>query len=329
MPVLAIHAARPLQRRQRAPRRGLAQDVDRRSGPSSRTTRSRSSRSRTASTRRRGCRDEMGALFTRYLGPRWAEQPDDAELWAARRTRSPTPSSGQVHEHRRHRLVQLARRWLRAAAERRGGVARGDRRVRRGARPARAHHRLRAPLRDLQARDAPLHAISSASSGSSATPSGPVQLVFAGKAHPQDKRRQGAHSLDRPREPRRAACAGRVVFIEDYDMRIARALVSGRRRVAQHAAAPARGERDERHEGGRERRAQRERARRLVGRGVGATTAATSAGPSAAARSTPDGSGDARRGRAALRPARARGRPALLPARDGADRSCRARGSSG
>ena len=47
---------------------------------------------------------EMGALFTRYLGPRWAERRDDAELWARvardprRRAvagaRAPPPSPG-------------------------------------------------------------------------------------------------------------------------------------------------------------------------------------------------------------------------------------------
>jgi starch phosphorylase len=57
-------------------------------------------------------------------------------------------------------------------------------------------------------------------------PERPVQLVFAGKAHPQDKPgkeliRQLVHYA---RDP---GLHGRVVFIEDYDMRIARALVSG------------------------------------------------------------------------------------------------------
>ena len=54
----------------------------------------------------------------------------------------------------------------------------------------------------------------------------PVQLVFAGKAHPQDK---GGKELIRSIVKSAASpeLAGRVVFIEDYDMRIARALVSG------------------------------------------------------------------------------------------------------
>jgi starch phosphorylase len=54
----------------------------------------------------------------------------------------------------------------------------------------------------------------------------PVQLVFAGKAHPQDK---GGKELIRSivHAARGAGLAGKVVFIEDYDMRIARALVAG------------------------------------------------------------------------------------------------------
>jgi starch phosphorylase len=57
-------------------------------------------------------------------------------------------------------------------------------------------------------------------------PERPVQLVFAGKAHPQDK---GGKELIRSivHASRDPALRGRVVFIEDYDMRIARALVSG------------------------------------------------------------------------------------------------------
>jgi starch phosphorylase len=54
----------------------------------------------------------------------------------------------------------------------------------------------------------------------------PVQLVFAGKAHPQDK---GGKELIRSiiLASRDAGLRGHVVFVEDYDMRIARALVSG------------------------------------------------------------------------------------------------------
>jgi starch phosphorylase len=54
----------------------------------------------------------------------------------------------------------------------------------------------------------------------------PVQLVFAGKAHPQD---WGGKELIREivRASRTDAFRGRIVFVEDYDLSVARALVSG------------------------------------------------------------------------------------------------------
>jgi starch phosphorylase len=53
-----------------------------------------------------------------------------------------------------------------------------------------------------------------------------VQLVFAGKAHPQDR---GGKELIRSiiHSSRDSGLVGRVVFIEDYDMRVARVLLSG------------------------------------------------------------------------------------------------------
>jgi len=53
-----------------------------------------------------------------------------------------------------------------------------------------------------------------------------VQLVFAGKAHPQD---WGGKELIRDivRASHSDAFRGRIVFVEDYDMSVARALVSG------------------------------------------------------------------------------------------------------
>jgi glycogen phosphorylase len=167
---------------------------------------------------------ELGALFTRYLGPRWAEHCDDPELWK-RAYEIPDGELWHVHEHRRHRLVQRARRWLRGAAERRGagleeltlcdevldpqaltiGFARRFATYKRATLLFSDLGRVKKLLGD---RDRP------------------VQLVFAGKAHPQDK---GGKELIRSisHASRDADLRGRVVFLEDYDMRIARALVSG------------------------------------------------------------------------------------------------------
>jgi starch phosphorylase len=167
---------------------------------------------------------EMGALFTRYLGPQWSEHLDDPELWN-RTYEIPDSELWQVHEHRRHRLVQHARRWLHGAAERRGagqeelelcdevldphaltiGFARRFATYKRAALLFSDLARVKKLLGD---------------------PQRPVQLVFAGKAHPQDK---GGKELIRTilHASREAGLRGRVVFVEDYDMRIARALVSG------------------------------------------------------------------------------------------------------
>jgi glycogen phosphorylase len=167
---------------------------------------------------------ELGALYTRYLSPRWAEQLDDEELWN-RAYEIPDAELWQVHEHRRHRLVQHARRWLRATAERRAagredieaadealdphaltiGFARRFATYKRAALLFTDLARVKRLLGDVQR---------------------PVQLVFAGKAHPQDR---GGKELIRSilHASRDAGLRGRVVFVEDYDMRIARALVSG------------------------------------------------------------------------------------------------------
>jgi starch phosphorylase len=168
--------------------------------------------------------NEVGSLFTRYLGPRWAEESDLADVWE-RANEIPDAELWQVHEHRRHRLVTLARRRVRQAAEKRG-AAPDEIRVAEEALDPRAltigfarrfatYKRAALLFTDLERVKRLL--------GDAARP---VQLVFAGKAHPQDK---GGKELIREivhasREP---ALRGRVVFLEDYDMRVARAMVSG------------------------------------------------------------------------------------------------------
>ncbi len=56
--------------------------------------------------------------------------------------------------------------------------------------------------------------------------SGPVQIVFAGKAHPADNPGKGLirQIVEAARDPR---FAGRLVFVEDYDINVARYLVQG------------------------------------------------------------------------------------------------------
>ena len=57
-------------------------------------------------------------------------------------------------------------------------------------------------------------------------PQRPVQLIFAGKAHPADEPgKQLIKKIENLRHDRRFA--GRIVFIEDYDINVARHLVQG------------------------------------------------------------------------------------------------------
>ena len=59
-----------------------------------------------------------------------------------------------------------------------------------------------------------------------ADPERPIQVLVAGKAHPADEGGKDViqHVVDFAREP---AAAGRVVFLEDYEMTLARRLVQG------------------------------------------------------------------------------------------------------
>ncbi len=168
--------------------------------------------------------DELGALFNRYLGRTWAESTDDPAIWE-RAYSIPDAELWEAHELRRHRLVTLVRSWHARHAERHGAVNAefelGDeilnpRVLTIGfARRFATYKRATLLFSDLD-RVAKLLG----------NKERPVQLIFAGKAHPKDT---GGKELIRAivRASREINLRGRVVFVENYDMSIARALVSG------------------------------------------------------------------------------------------------------
>lgn len=167
---------------------------------------------------------EMNQLYERYLGPGWRTQPSAENVWDRIESIS-SESLWRTHELRRERLVAFARRQLRLQLERRGapqaeiaaaqdaldpeiltiGFARRFATYKRGTLLLRDRRRLAAILND---------------------PKRPVQVIFAGKAHPRDD--EGKElirqitALAREPEFRR-----RIVFVEDYDMSVARYLVQG------------------------------------------------------------------------------------------------------
>ena len=65
----------------------------------------------------------------------------------------------------------------------------------------------------------------------------PVQFIFAGKAHPRDD--AGKELIRQITDLTRRTELGRhLVFLEDYDMAVARYLVQGCRRLVEHTASP-------------------------------------------------------------------------------------------
>lgn len=167
--------------------------------------------------------NDMEALYQRYLGDRWLVAPQehhevdideipDEELW-------------RTHERRRERLVAFARRRLRQQLTMRGAPASEIRRAeealdpeiltigfaRRFATYKRADLILRNPDRLAKILN---------------NPEMPVQIIFSGKAHPRDNPgkeliRELVHIAERDQFRKR------IVFLEDYDISIARYLVQG------------------------------------------------------------------------------------------------------
>jgi len=167
---------------------------------------------------------DMAGLYDRYLGPRWLEDPTDRTIWMGV-DRIPGEELWRTHERRRERLVAFARRRLRAQLQQRGApqseIAHADEVLDPEALTIGFARRFASYKRATLLLHDPERLARILNDGER-----PVQIIFAGKAHPQDNQgkeliRQIIH-LARREELRR-----RIVFIEDYDMIAARYLVQG------------------------------------------------------------------------------------------------------
>jgi starch phosphorylase len=167
---------------------------------------------------------DMLALLDRFLGPRFNDEPGSKDIWD-RMDRVSDEELWRTHERRRERLVAFAGDRLSASMKRLGVsdpalLSAGDALsssiltisfARRFATYKRGNLLLSDPdrlLRLLSSRDRP------------------IQIVFAGKAHPHD-----IPGKELIRElvhfSRKGEVMGRLVFLEDYDMNIARYMTSG------------------------------------------------------------------------------------------------------
>ncbi len=167
---------------------------------------------------------DMNHIYDRYLGPRWREVPSDSEMWQ-RAENLAAEELWRTHERRRERLVAFVRRRLREQLERRGAprteveasseVLDPEALTIGFARRFATYKRATLVFRDPNRLARIVNALGR-----------PVQFIFAGKAHPRDdpgkaliQQIVGLARQDRFRY--------RLVFLEDYDMTVARYMVQG------------------------------------------------------------------------------------------------------
>ena len=167
---------------------------------------------------------DFANLYDRYLGQTWTENPADPDAWD-RAQEIPATELWRTHERGRLRLVTFARQRLEQQLRDRGAssaeleVAREvldpDALTIGFARRFATYKRANLILQDKER----LRRLLNHSSR-------PIQIVFAGKAHPKDdpgKRliQEIVHFTEDPTVRRR------MVFLEDYDLEVARHLVGG------------------------------------------------------------------------------------------------------
>ncbi len=163
-------------------------------------------------------------LFRRYLGRDWMNHLDDPDLWEVVEN-IPDEELWMVRRHLKRKLVFYMRdrareQWLRDGVHPvqviASGVLLDPYALTIGfARRFATYKRAGLILRDL---DRLLELIN--------RPNRPVQIIFAGKAHPNDN--PGKMLIQEVyRSVKQAENGGRLVFLEDYDMNLARYLVQG------------------------------------------------------------------------------------------------------
>ncbi|RIK35755.1 MAG: alpha-glucan phosphorylase [Chloroflexi bacterium] len=167
---------------------------------------------------------QLETLFDRYLPPNWQETVDDPAVWAGIAD-IPDAELWAVHQKRKAQLIDFVRQRLQTQLVRHGegprrlaaaahslnpraltlGFARRFATYKRAILIFHDEERLKRLLND---------------------PERPVQIIFSGKAHPADE--PGKALIQRIFQlSQQPDYAGKIVFVENYDMNIARHLVAG------------------------------------------------------------------------------------------------------
>lgn len=162
-------------------------------------------------------------LLDKYLGPAWRERPDDPTVWERVRE-IPDEELWAVHQERKEALIaELAararKRWQEGAPAANvlalGSLLDPNVLTLGFARRFTAYKRPDLLLHDLERLKKLV-----------TDPLRPVQIIFAGKAHPADI--EGKRLIQKVfRLAKDPAFAGRIAFVEEYDQHLARFLVAG------------------------------------------------------------------------------------------------------
>lgn len=168
---------------------------------------------------------QMSDVLDKYLTPAWRENLMDDMFWKRGVNNIPDKELWDVHQLQKENLIRFARGRVRTQLARHGcspdelremdallnpewltiGFARRFATYKRADLLFRDFDRLRRILKNVER---------------------PIQMVFAGKAHPAD--RPGQELIRRIFEiSRHSDLRGHVVFLENYNMRVARMLVQG------------------------------------------------------------------------------------------------------
>jgi starch phosphorylase len=165
---------------------------------------------------------DLAQLYDQYLQPDWREHPDDAPIWE-QVADIPDEELLEVHRRRKRRLVNFVRARQSAAAARRQASAAEVRRAAEVldpnaftigfARRFATYKRATLLFRDVERLKRIL-----------LNKDMPVQVVIAGKAHPKDQPGKSfiREIVQLSRDP---DLWKHLVFVEDYDMKVARELV--------------------------------------------------------------------------------------------------------
>jgi glycogen phosphorylase len=167
---------------------------------------------------------EMEDLFLKYIGEKWLENPANQKLWE-RVDKIPNEELWRIHEERRSRLVSFARSRLIKQLKARGGsqseievaseALNPDALTIGFARRFATYKRATLLFKDM---DRFIDLISDRTH--------PVQIIFAGKAHPRDdegkKLIQEIAQIAKEEQFRK-----KIVFLENYDLNVASYLVEG------------------------------------------------------------------------------------------------------